>query len=166
MKRGRDIVCIALLLFLVAIPGIATGGQATKSKEPFTIVLSVQQTIVKTGLPVWINFQLTNNTNHGLKPGWGGQDNLGPIDYADTFDVRDSHGRSLQRKKPNPNFPPLGNLVIDLDPGATRNYGQDFSRWYDMSKPDAYTIQATRPFSEGGKKGVVTSNKLTITVTK
>jgi hypothetical protein len=165
MKRSRAYVCIFSIMILIFNPAIVWG-QAGNPKEPFTIVLSAETPSVKSGLPIRINFQLTNNTTHGIKPGWGGQDSLGPVDYLDTFDVRDAQGRPLQRRKPNPNGPLLGNLVVDLDPGTTRNYGQDFSRWYDMSKPGAYTIQATRPFSEGGKKGVVTSNKLTITVTK
>ena len=160
MKKALMFATISL----IGITAIVRGGVA---KPPFAIVISAENTTVRIGSPVTIMLQLTNNSNHDMNPGWWGQDNLGVMDQTDRFDVRDGRGDALLKKKRDPGFPIMGNgPTTMMTPGQTRSYAQDFNRWYDLSQPGEYSIQASRPFSENGKKGVVKSNKITITVTK
>lgn len=157
---------ILLVLLLLATPGTIALGQEPAAKQPFTIVISTDDLVVKAGSRVLINLQMTNTSNHDLWPGWGGQDNLGVTDVADQIDVRDSHGRQLEKKKRDPRIGRgLGPPTFAMKPGETNGYSQDYSRWYDLTRPGKYTIQVLRPFSENGKKGVVKSNVLTITIT-
>jgi hypothetical protein len=153
---------ILLLFAMVAL------GQAPVPKQPFTIILSADKTTAKAGSPVLVTLQLTNNSDHDMAPGWWGQNSLGVIELADAFDVRDGRGHPLAKRKPDPKSDfIIGNgVAATIYSGRTGIYTQDFGRWYDLSQPGQYTIQASRPFSENGKKGVVTSNKLTIIVTK
>jgi hypothetical protein len=155
-------------LLIFAFVAAATLGQSPASKQPFTIALSIPNSIVKANSPVLITLQLTNTSDHEIPPGWWGQNSLGVIEQADVFDVRDGQGRLLVRRTPDPKTDfVIGNGAVGrIQPGESNSFTQDFTRWYDLSQPGKYTIQASRPFSENGKKGIVTSNKLTITVTK
>ncbi len=159
---------ILLSISLIATSALAALGHASVSKQPFTIAISAEKSVVKVGAPVLVTLQLTNTSDHEIRLGWWGQDNLGVIDVVDSFDVRDSHGHSLTKKERNPNFPMMGNFggVMAVEPGKVRSYVQDYSRWFDLGHPGEYTIQALRPVSENKKDGVVKSNKITITITK
>jgi hypothetical protein len=167
LKVAGGTMRIALVLVMTATLGMSALGQAPEVKQPFSIVISTEKLVVNVGDPVIIMLRLTNNSDHAVGPGWWGQDNLGVMDQADQFDVRDSRGNVFRKKKRDPGFPIMGNGAMTLmTPGQTRSYAQDFARWYDLSQPGKYTIQALRPTSENGKKIMVKSNKITITVKK
>lgn len=162
MKRALTVLLAATIVAIGAL------GQTPAANQPFTIVLSAASLTVKTKSPVPITLQLTNTSENEIPPGWWGQNSLGVIEQADVFDVRDGQGRPLVKRQPDPKSDfIIGNGAVGhIQPGQSNSFTQDFARWYDLSQPDKYTIQASRPFSENGKKGIVTSNKLTITVTK
>jgi hypothetical protein len=162
MKKAIAVLVVATILAIGAL------GQAPAAKQPFSLVLSTTNLTVKTKSPVPVTFQLTNTSEHEIPPGWWGQNSLGVIEQADVFDVRDGQGRPLVKRQPDPKSDfIIGNGAVGgIPPGGSNSFTQDFTRWYDLSQPGKYTIQASRPFSENGKKGVVTSNKLTITVMK
>ncbi len=159
---------VLLMSYMIIALVTAALGQTPGAKQPFTIVISAEKSHVKVGSPVLITLQLTNTSDHEIRLGWWGQDNLGVIDIADMFDVRDSHSHLLPKKERNPNSPIMGNgaAVMTVKPGQTRSYVQDYSRWFDLGLPGEYTIQALRSISENKKDGVVKSNKVTITITK
>jgi hypothetical protein len=156
------------VLLVVSLVAIRALGQAPAAKQPFTLVLSAANLTVKTKSQVPITLQVTNTSEHEIPPGWWGQNSLGVIEQADVFDVRDGQGDPLAKRVPNTKSDfIIGNGAVGrIQPGQSNSFTQDFARWYDLSQPGKYAIQASRPFSENGKKGVVTSNKLTITVTK
>jgi hypothetical protein len=157
---------IFLVMFAIAALGMVALGQNSRGEQPFKIVLSSEKPSMKVGSPVLITLQLTNTSDHGMFPGWGGADNLGVFDSIELFDVRDSLGHSLQKRERNPSFPLTGSSPTLMKPGETRSYYQDLTRRYDLSLPGEYTIQVSRPISENKKDVVVKSNKITITITK
>ena len=162
MKRAFTVLLAATIVAMGAL------GQDHAAMQPFTVVLSAANLIVKTKSPVLITLRLTNTSDHEMPPGWWGQNSLGVIEQADVFDVRDGKDHPLVKRKPDPKSDfIIGNGAVGhIQPGHSNSFTQDFARWYDLSQPGKYTIQASRPFSENEKKGVVRSNKITISVTK
>jgi hypothetical protein len=160
---------VKLFSLLLVAMNLATAmpRQTLVPKQPFTLVISTEKSTVKAGAPVTILLRVTNTSDHDMPPGFWGQNRLGVDDFTDVIEVRDSHGRSLMKRKVDPADGTIGNGMDEMmiTPGKTREYVQDYSRWYDLSRPDVYTIQVLRPFSENGKKGTVKSNKLSITIT-
>jgi hypothetical protein len=160
-----------ILCMLLLATNLVTIGKAQLvegNKRPCTISLKAEKLIVKAGDPVLVTLQLKNISNQELIPGWGGaSDSLGVIDGVDRFDVRDLKGHSIPKKSPQPSkFPLSSGMSFGMKPDETRSYQQDFSRWYDLSQPGSYTIQASRLVSENGKEALLKSNKITITITK
>jgi hypothetical protein len=162
MKRTFTVLLAATIVAIGAL------GQTPAAKQPFTLVLSAVSLTVKIKSPMLITLQLTNTSEHEIPPGWWGQNSLGVIEQADVFDVRDGQGHPLVKQQPDPKSDfIIGNGAVGrIQPGQSNSFTQDFARWYDLNRPGKYTIRASRPFSENEKKGVVTSNELTITVTK
>ena len=158
-------------LFLIASLVLALGAvipaQERAPREPFKIAIHAEKPIVSAGSPVLISLQLTNASKREINPGWI-RDVGGVIDTIDEFDVRDSQGRLIPKKTRNPNLPLVGSAtsLATTKPGATSECIQDLARWFDLSRPGKYVVQASRPINGDKKEGTVKSNKITITVTQ
>jgi hypothetical protein len=160
------IVFLSLLLTASTIAGRQNPPTtAPKEKKPFTLVLSSEKQRVDVGTRVMVELLLTNTSNHDIPVGFWGS--YGVTDTLDTIQVRDGHGNLLTRKTGPDTQAIAGDLHIPmtLKPGQSRPCLQDYRRWFDLSRPDTYTIQVSRPYAEDGKEGVVRANTLTITIT-
>jgi hypothetical protein len=161
-------ISLILLLFSSFVIGALGQDIPESAKRLCTIIISAERPTVKAGDPVLITTQVTNISHERMFEGWGPRNNLGMVDVADIFEVRDGCGKVLSRINPDPpkprTLPFSGSGSFGIAPGQSLSYQQDFSRWYDLRQPGSYTIQASRPVSENGKDRMVHSNKITITI--
>ena len=171
-----------LLLFLLFITitseialdperGLGQTGSNKGSPPPFSISISAVPHVVKVGQRLVINIVLTNLSDHSLDTpsAW-----MGSLDAVYAFDIRDSTGTQL-----TPHAPPTVGYLVGvagtLDPGKAKGEDVRIDDFYNLAKPGTYEIQVKRCIDlenpEGGlapkydeTKGVVMSNKITITV--
>lgn len=158
---GETILRIAILvvsLTFFTLPGIAH--QTNKSQQPFTITIAPASSKIKTGSNVCVEVSLTNTSLHNLFTSYTSVD--GKIYGFVGFEVR-FEGRVLVSHRANLS---LGGSFEggDLGPNATQNVEQCLDKFYDMSKPGQYTIQASRGASAKRKARLIVSNTVTITV--
>jgi hypothetical protein len=113
------------------------------------------------GLPVRVDILLTSISNHEINV----SRNLGVVNYAYQYEVRDSAGRLLEQKKHD--WPQQTSTeVVRLEPGGRLTDGSTISELYDLSKPGEYTIQLVRPVSSDPGAEGIKSNTITMTVTR
>lgn len=113
-----------------------------------------------------IEVSLTNTSSHNLSTTYAYID--GKIYGFVSFKVR-FEGHVLVPHKANLHtklgIPLVGSFEGgDVGPNATQNVEQCLEKFYDMSKPGKYTIQAFRGASANRKARLIASNIVTITV--
>ncbi len=159
MKTSRKRVLILIILAACA------ASYAQNSTAPFTLTLEAKEPPVKAGSEVKVDITLRNSSNRAMYM----SHSLSELDYA--FDVRDSQNRIppetefARKSKGRAYF--SNDHVFYLQPGESLPKAPlVVSKFYDLSRPDKYTIQVSRvvPKELGG--GVIKSNFITITVTK
>jgi hypothetical protein len=87
---------------------------------------------------------------------------LGPQEAG--ISIWDSNGNQLPPRdefKPRPDSIHSG-LGMGISPGKSITESVDLNRWYDLTKPGQYTVQARKRIP--GSNSVVESNKLAITI--
>lgn len=157
-------ILLAALLFGVITGGVSPGqsGSAGSPKQPFAVAISAVNPSVKSNDPIEIKIRLANGSNYPITA--SGTWDRG-LDISYDYDIRDSAGRPPELKKRE--GPITGAARIStLDPGKAAEEVLDLSRWYDMRAPGKYTIQVSRNIRDtrNHEVGIVTSNKITITV--
>jgi len=152
------------MMLLIASGAAPSAGQSL-AKQPFTIVISTENLNLKVGSPVTIKLELTNTSQQSLDASANISDQTG-FDPNFNIDVRDPNGHPAAKKVLK--HPELagGHAHPDwaLAPGATLTEHFNLDRAYDFSQPGQYVIQMSRAIPKALGTGVVTSNKITITV--
>ncbi len=152
------------VLFLIILAACAASS-AQNSTAPFTLTLEAKENPVHAGSEVKVDITLRNSSNRAMYMSYG----LSEVDYA--FDVRDSQ----QRIPPETEFARTSkgrayfsnNQVFYLQPGESLPKAPlVVSKFYDLSRPDKYTIQVSRVVPKELGSGTIKSNFITITVTK
>jgi hypothetical protein len=153
------------ILIVISITAGLASGQTKDAKEPLSIRLTIETSIVRVGSGVSVNGHLTNTSN---KPLDASGCHCGPsgLDSYLTWEARDERGRMVAKRiYPHPELA-TGSAILDriVKPGQSIAGSQDISRLFDMSRPGKYVIQASRRISDEKDSDVVKSNKVTVTV--
>jgi len=167
---------LSCLLCAICVAGTAT--QAKTVEHPFVLTISVEnfdsQTgpenyTVKAGSDVFVKVHLTNTSKRKLSLGID-KDSRTNVDFFHQYGVRDSNGNLAQKRTiVHPEIGSTGHgwPARILKPRESMDItGDDISRLYDLSQPGAYTVQLSRTVSGDPKDGVVTSNTITVVVTR
>ena len=134
----RGVVKILSLLLLVASFVISSFAKA--ATPPFTIAISPENSEVMAGSPLRIKTLLTNTSNQLMNV----SHELGELDPAYRYEVRDSGGRLLGQKKVE--RPAQGSVVgIMLKPGESSAGLTDLSAGFDLTRPGGYSVQMRKP---------------------
>lgn len=183
MKANPQLQCRLLLLLLSTLIASGTalapqsaiaqnaGSDKKEVTQPFSIMISAPSTI-KSGQAFNLHIRLTNLSDHPLDTpaAW-----MGAFDVVYGFDIRDSTGGLLTW------HPPHTVIGIDsmqpgtLEPRQSKDEEVVITKFYDLTKPGTYTLQAKRYIAmenpsngEGPKvdrtKGEIKSNVITIAV--
>jgi len=86
---------------------------------------------------------------------------LGPGQAGIT--IWDSIGNELPRRGEFQSYSSPSNFGQIIDPGKSATETVDLNRWFNLTKPGQYTVQARKRIP--GTNSFVESNKLTITIT-
>jgi len=159
MKTSRKHVLILIILAACAT------SSAQNSTAPFTLTLEAKENRVQAGSEVKVDITLRNSSNRAMHVSYG----LSELEYA--FDVRDSQNRIppetefARKSKGRAYF--SNDHVFYLQPGESLPRAPlVVSKFYDLSRPDKYTIQVSRAVPKELSGGTIKSNFITITVTK
>jgi len=180
-------VCKIPLLFGAFVAAFSqptlVAGQSELSKQivaadpPFALTISYNQQnpsmektadqVVKNGQ--WVSFRIrkTNISNYEIAK----TSHVGGS-YGYDFEVRDGSGNLVGPKKPNEvklkgddrGAAASGTKDAVLQPGESKIDFVPLGRWFNMSAPGTYTIQAMAHTTDDPNSDVVKSNILTITV--
>ena len=156
--------CHKHLLILIMLAARATSS-AQNSTGPFTLTLDAKENLVRAGSEVKVDITLRNSSNRPMHVSYG----LSELEYA--FDVRDSQNRIppetefARKSKGGVHF--SNDHVFNLQPGESLPRAPlVVSKFYDLRRPDKYTIQVSRAVPKELGGGTMKSNFITITVTK
>ncbi len=132
-------------------------------KPPFSIAISAETPVLKSGSRLWIKIRLTNTSDQDIN----GVSNIeNRVDVSYEQEVRDSTGRLAKKEHWTPEVVINGATHFNtLKPGESGDSVTVVNPKYDITKPGQYVIQLSRFISDNPKDGVVKSNKITITVT-
>ena len=130
------------------------------------------QTVVKAGSPIVIAVRKTNISKHEIDKASCVHDDAFGDRCGGQYDVRDSHGNSVELTKPKMADPlvwsgpahVIGTKDNVLQPGESTTNHDVVSEGFDISKPGKYTIQLSQHVRNDPKSRVVRSNILTVTV--
>ena len=164
-------LCSVVMLLMAS--GILTFGQDTPV-DPFTVVISTRNPVVKSGEEIEVKIALTNTSDKELS--------IAAVIDSDTglsknyrFEIRGSNGKLLAKKAYPPRALPPGEVegpstvnnfsVGGLKPGATSFEERSLMQAYDLEAPDTYHIQLVRYVPGNPKHPGVRSNTITVTVT-
>lgn len=150
---------------LIAIVTVGAFGQSKNPKEPFTIAIKVETSIVKAGSAVVANGRVTNTSNRPIDAS-GCYCGPSGLDSYLAWEVRDVEGHLVAKKiYPHPELA-TSSAILDriIKPGESLSGSQDISRLYDMSRPGKYVIQASRPTSDAKDALIIKSNKASVTI--
>jgi uncharacterized protein (DUF58 family) len=161
MKILQTVVLVGfgLLAFFVDCP--------LNAQQAIELSLRAKQATVRAGSEVRVEATLRNISNHEIGV-------LRSSPNSDYFiDVQDAHGRSvalteLGRKLRAPDAVRVtpSNVLYPVAPRATLVDEIIISQLFDLSHPGGYTIEAKRKIPDELGAGIVTSNKVTVVVTK
>jgi len=153
--------CVRVTKYLFYFLLLVTSDLWSQSaSQPFTVVISAPATATKSGSIVRLDITVNNNlsdrmflTSNRLEPGEAG------------ISIRDSDGNQLA---PRDEFKPRPDAIhsrfgVNIPPGKSITESVDLNRWFDLTKPGQYTVQAKKRIP--GSHSFVESNKLTITIT-
>jgi hypothetical protein len=124
---------------------------------------------LKAGSELFITVHLTNVSKHNLALDYDADSRTG-VSFAHRYEVRTSKGKSAEKRAIS--HPEIGSTGHGwpnrvLKPGESMDInGDHISLLYDLTRPDQYTIQLFRAASDDPKGGSVSSNTITVTVTK
>ncbi len=158
----RTLLKCALTLVTLAV---CAASSTQSSTPPFALTLQAAENPVKAGSEVTVDITLSNSSNRAMHISLG----LSELDYA--FELRDSQNRIppetelARNSKGRPYF--SNDHVFYLQPGETLPKAPlVVSKFYDLSRPGKYTIQASRqvPRELGG--GLIKSNPITLIITE
>lgn len=150
------------VLILITL-AVCAASSTQSSTPPFTLTLEAEENPVKAGSEVKVNITLRNSSNRATHMSYG----LSELDYA--FEVRDSQNRippetEFARKSRGRAYF-SSDHVFYLQPGESLPKAPlVVSKFYDLSRPDKYTIQVSRAVPKELGGGVIKSNLITITV--
>jgi hypothetical protein len=162
---------VALRCSLAPEGGFAQDYADKTQGAPLSITISTPTPVIKTGQGLWIVIQLTNLPDHSIDApsAW-----MGGFDAVYNMEIRGPSGTQLTWTAP-PDVAFLRSAPGTLDPGKTKNEQIPINEYYDLTQPGTYEIQVKRcidlenPIGQAApkydiSKGVIMSNKLTITV--
>ena len=143
-----------LCLFTVlAAPNLC----AQSASLPFTDVISAPAGTIKSGSNVRIDITIKSNSSERMTL----RDNrLGPQEAG--ISIWDSSGNQLPPRDEFKSYFTLSRFGMIIDPGKSIIESVDLNRWFDLTKPGQYTVQAKKRIP--GSKSFVESNKLIITL--
>ena len=143
---------------------LAVPFQFSAAKTPFTLAISSEAQSVKAGAAVEIKLSLTNRSARDIDASANISDLTG-VDPNFILDVRDPAGNLVSKRAYEHSELATGHAILNrvIKPGNTLEEKADIARLYDMSRPGAYEVQASRRASENEKDGVVKSNRITVT---
>jgi hypothetical protein len=152
---------VLLIAAVLAVPL-----QFAAAKTPFTLAISSEAQSVKAGAAVEIKLSLTNRSARDIDASASISDLTG-VDPNFIFEVRDRAGNLVSKRAYEHPELATGHAILNrvVKPGNTLEEKADIARLYDMSRPGAYDVQASRRASENEKDGVVKSNRIRITIT-
>jgi len=162
---GRSMRVLPVMLLLVGSSGVLSGqsdvGKQTKS--PFSITISTESPVVKSGSELSIKIHLTNTSSQDMVVSGAYFEGT---DASYQVAVRDSKGNLAKREQSGPGGPVSGHWQRHtLKAGESTDSVTKVNGEYDISRPGQYVIQLSRPISANPDDGVVKSNKITVTVT-
>jgi hypothetical protein len=150
-------------LILTAPAALPTGADAPL---PFTITISPPTRAVKVGTEIRIHVVLTNVSNKPIFESRFPRTDQAEFQYL--VRVHDQTGRDAPeteygRAARQRVF--IGSVRSQLlQPGEKLEEDTIIDKQFNLSAPGEYEVQLSRPASDDPKDGVVTSNKITITV--
>jgi len=164
---------ISCTLLALSVLGAASGGVSMQVGPPaFDLTLSLSETVIKAGSEARLRIVLRNTSPKELSITKANVEDEAETQYA--IDVRDSRGRPVALTKygrarlnrdPDNRFM-ISVVVCSLKPGETLTDVAVITKLYDLGRPGKYTIRVAREVPVELGKGRVTSNPITITVTR
>lgn len=133
-----------------------------KAGLPLTITISPASLTVKAGEEVYVKVQMTNVSSQ-------------PVDCSSYYvngtdrrfrvDVLDENGASTKKSSEHPESMPGSLQQCTLDPGQSTPPKEDLiSSFHDFSRPGKYRVRFSRVIDGDEKKGLASSNTITVTV--
>ena len=172
------LVCSLAAFVAVSISAIAQDPSVRAANQPFLATIQAEfpaitggegRYTLKTGSELFVTVHLTNISKRNLAFDYDKDSRTG-VSFAHRYEVRTSEGKSAQKRTiSHPEIGSTGHGWPDrvLKPGESMDIsGDHLSGLYDLSRPDEYTIQLLRAIRDDPKGGFVTSNTITVTVTK
>ncbi|MGA3080303.1 MAG: hypothetical protein ABSD44_02845 [Terracidiphilus sp.] len=165
MRFLRNITLV--LVAFATMPGFvaATG----ENSPPFTITISASHQPFHAGEKMLVHVALTNVSDKTLTVSGSASSEEAEWFYA--VQVHDTNGKDAPEteygRAARANAVQFGSMVTDwIKPGGKFEEGVDLNKLFDLTSPGEYEVQLSRHISDDPKKDVVTSNKITITVTE
>jgi hypothetical protein len=149
------------LMFAVLLTAVPSVGMC-QALEPFSLTISNDMGSVKAGKNVFIRIAEQNLTDNVLNcSSWV----TSSTDMSYRYTVKDSDGHTLTARR---GADKMDGSYRACELEANRSMsGEYLISWlYDLSKPGTYTVQVTRAVSNDESSPVVTSNIITIIITK
>jgi hypothetical protein len=150
----------ALTLVVLTVYSTSSFGRTT---APSTLTLEAEENPVKAGSEVRVDITLQNSSNRDIHVHLS----LAGMEY--TFEVRDGQNRippetEYARKAKGRGYF-SNDQIFYLQPGESLPKNPlVLTKFYNMSRPDKYTVQVSRAVPKELGGGTVKSNTLTITV--
>ena len=158
---GKAIVRLRLIEYLLCLfTAFATAHAFPQfTDQPFTDVISAPVTTIESGSIVRLDITIHNNSSKLL---FLIDNRLAPQKAG--ISIVDSNGDQLSpREQFKPGKPVIrSGLGMYIDPGKSLTESVDLNKWFDLTKPGQYTVQAKKRIP--GTKSFVESNKVTITI--
>lgn len=165
MRLARNVTLAIAALAVIPVLSAAP----SDSSQPFAITISAPQTTIKVGEDVRIHVVFTNVSDQeiNLLTHFGAE-----CDYI--IQVQDKNG--LHTHEPDcsgsavyTHRKPGMKLEYDADLSEILRYDSkvdDMVKAFDFTSPGEYEVQLSRHIADNPQKEIVTSNKITITVTE
>jgi hypothetical protein len=155
---------ISLARMTLIIMAVCASSSLRSTTAPFTLTLEPGENAVKPGSELKVYVTLRNSSNRAIYMSVGS----GDVDYA--IEVHDSRGRPAPdtdfARKLKERAYYSSDSVFTLQPGESLpKTPLIVTKFYDLSRPGKYLIQANRAIPKELGGGVVKSNFITITVT-
>lgn len=166
--RGWHMKGLLALLLISGTAAFVNAAQSTppkQSNQPFSITITPPGTDVKAGTVVYVIIRLTNtSTSQNNNLDGQGMYDMNGVDMSYRYDCKDASGKPVAKE-----FSGIIGSAGDrpaLPPGESREETVPVSRACDLSRPGRNTIQVSRIDQSDPKHRAISSNRITIIVTK
>ena len=163
-----DFLLKLLVLSATTWPAIQAGSPHGNLPAPFALSISAKPDTINLGGKIRVHITLKNSSGQAITIPRSPSDEFAER-FCD-FHVTDASGNDVPltaygKAARGRQF--SGSVVkVRLNPGETIDEDTLLEKQFNISEPGAYVVQASRPISNDPNDGIVSSNKISISITQ